>query len=124
MPNFIGSPPNCRPECVVSSECPANLACVEKKCSNPCLTACGVNANCNVINHSPICVCKQGLTGNPFTTCYPQIGKSTFFNDHVDIYNCLLLYLLKYVHIMLLLLLFISINMEHIDVIQLMLYDI
>lgn len=79
LPSFIGAPPNCRPECVVSSECPSHLACANRKCINPCENTCGENANCNVINHSPICVCKQGLTGNPFTRCYPMKSKNTLF---------------------------------------------
>lgn len=74
LPNFNGSPPNCRPECIVSSECPPNLACSKQKCTDPCLGTCGENANCNVINHSPICACKTGLTGNPFTRCFPIKG--------------------------------------------------
>lgn len=60
---------------MVSSECQPHLACVNQKCENPCGDTCAKNANCNVINHSPICVCKQGLTGNPFTSCYPIKSK-------------------------------------------------
>lgn len=75
LPSFVGSPPYCRPECVISSECPPNLACIDQKCLDPCIGSCGDNANCNVINHSPICVCKAGLTGNPFTRCFPIKGK-------------------------------------------------
>ena len=70
LPNYSGSPPGCRPECVVSSECPINKACVAQKCQDPCPGTCGVNSECNVINHSPICICKQGFTGDPFTRCY------------------------------------------------------
>lgn len=74
LPTFIGSPPNCRPECMVSSECRLHLACLNQKCTDPCTGSCGENAICNVINHSPICICKNGLTGNPFTRCYPIKG--------------------------------------------------
>lgn len=74
LPLFVGVPPNCRPECVVSSECLSNLACINQKCVDPCPGTCGESARCNVINHSPICVCKHGLTGNPFTRCYPIRG--------------------------------------------------
>lgn len=68
-PGYFGSPPNCRPECTVSSECPLNRACINLKCEDPCPGSCGLNANCDVINHSPICSCKPGLTGDPFTRC-------------------------------------------------------
>lgn len=71
MPNYTGSPPNCRPECVVSSECSQNRACINQKCSDPCPGTCGLNADCKVINHSPICSCQARFTGDPFNRCYP-----------------------------------------------------
>ncbi|XP_049964679.1 neurogenic locus notch homolog protein 4-like [Schistocerca serialis cubense] len=71
LPSYIGSPPGCRPECVVSSECPQNRACVNQKCVDPCPGPCGLNTRCQVINHSPICSCKQGYTGDPFARCHP-----------------------------------------------------
>lgn len=71
LPTYIGSPPGCRPECVVSSECPQKKACVNQKCVDPCPGTCGVNTRCEVINHSPICSCQQGFTGDPFSRCYP-----------------------------------------------------
>lgn len=70
LPEFIGSPPGCRPECTVSSECALNRACVNQKCVDPCPGTCGLNANCEVINHSPICSCQNGFTGDPFTRCF------------------------------------------------------
>lgn len=77
LPNYIGSPPGCRPECTVSSECPQDKACVNQKCVDPCPGTCGLNAKCNVINHSPICSCSPGHTGDPFTRCYPIPRKIT-----------------------------------------------
>lgn len=70
MPNYRGTPPNCRPECVVSSECPSNKACLSLKCIDPCVEKCGQNARCHVINHSPICSCLERYTGDPFSRCY------------------------------------------------------
>jgi len=70
LPTYIGSPPGCRPECVVSSECAQNRACVNQKCVDPCPGTCGLNARCEVINHSPICSCQFGFTGDPFTRCF------------------------------------------------------
>lgn len=69
-PTFIGAPPNCRPECTVSSDCSVNRACKNRKCVDPCPGICGINARCEVINHSPICSCNQGFTGDPFVTCF------------------------------------------------------
>lgn len=77
LPNFIGSPPGCRPECVSSSECPLTQACINQKCADPCPGTCGLNAVCTVINHSPICGCKPDFTGDPFANCYP-IPRKTY----------------------------------------------
>ena len=77
---YIGSPPGCRPECVVSSECAQNRACVDQKCVDPCPGTCGLNTRCEVINHSPICSCNQGFTGDPFTRCFPIPCKHVFHN--------------------------------------------
>lgn len=69
LPNFVGRPPNCRPECINDSECPNNLACKNEKCRDPCPGACGVNAQCTVVNHGPVCSCFQGYIGDPFNSC-------------------------------------------------------
>lgn len=69
LPNYVGSPPNCRPECVQNSECPTNLACINFKCKSPCLGLCGINAECTVIHHRGICQCALQYTGDPFTQC-------------------------------------------------------
>lgn len=71
LPGFVGSAPACRPECVVSSECSYDKACIQQKCKDPCPGVCGSNAECRVNNHSPICSCRHGFTGNPFTVCNP-----------------------------------------------------
>lgn len=67
--NYIGSPPNCRPECVVSSECSHDKTCINQKCRDPCPGTCGINARCQVVNHNPICSCNNGYTGDPFSRC-------------------------------------------------------
>lgn len=72
MPNFIGSPPNCRPECVINQECQSSLACIQQKCRDPCPGSCGFGAQCSVINHTPICTCPEGFTGDPFVNCQPK----------------------------------------------------
>lgn len=75
MPTYIGSPPNCRPECVVNTDCPSDLACITEKCRDPCQGSCGFNAECRVQNHMPICFCIDNYEGDPFTQCNPKIGK-------------------------------------------------
>ena len=77
---MIGSPPSCRPECVSSSECDLSKACRDNHCVDPCLGSniCGINSNCRVISHAPICTCKEGYQGDPFVRCSPQESKKEF----------------------------------------------
>lgn len=69
--DYIGSPPNCRPECTINSECTSNMACLRQKCADPCPGSCGVNAYCTVLNHIPSCTCPEGYSGDPFRSCSP-----------------------------------------------------
>lgn len=69
LPDFIGSPPNCRPECVGNNECASHLACINQKCKDPCPGTCGAYAECRVLSHTPNCACTSGYTGDPFTGC-------------------------------------------------------
>lgn len=69
LPTYRGSPPNCKPECTINTECPANMACMQQKCRDPCPGSCGILAECSVVNHVPICSCLSGYTGDPFTSC-------------------------------------------------------
>ena len=78
QPGMIGSPPNCRPECVVNTECAKSEACLNNKCVDPCPGLCGVNAQCNVNNHFPICVCRPGYFGDPFIQCNRITSKLYF----------------------------------------------
>ena len=71
LPEFIGSPPRCRPECVSNSECPSSQACINQKCRDPCPGICGQNAECRVFSHTPMCLCSEGFTGDPFSVCTP-----------------------------------------------------
>lgn len=74
--NYIGRPPACRPECSINSECPARMACMNARCADPCIGSCGNNAICHVSFHAPVCMCQQGYTGDPFSSCY-KILEST-----------------------------------------------
>lgn len=75
--NYYGSPPNCRPECVVDSECSFDKNCVNMKCRDPCPGTCGINSRCQVVNHSPICSCDVGYTGDPFIRCIYEERKNS-----------------------------------------------
>lgn len=77
QPGLIGSPPSCRPECIVSAECALPLACLNSKCQDPCPGTCGLNAKCNVVNHNPICSCPPGYNGDPFRHC--QLVPGTYY---------------------------------------------
>lgn len=72
MSNYVGTPPACRPECSINSDCPSYQACINQKCRDPCQGSCGINTQCNVINHTPICTCQPGYIGDPFAVCNPQ----------------------------------------------------
>lgn len=60
---YIGSPPSCRPECVINSECPLNEACINQKCIDPCPGSCGQSGEFRVD------ISKQSV---------PILSKSTF----------------------------------------------
>lgn len=71
LSNYMGSPPNCRPECTINPDCPSNRACINEKCSDPCPGSCGFGAICNIIHHTPACSCPEDFTGDPFNSCQP-----------------------------------------------------
>lgn len=79
LKQFVGSPPNCRPECVQNGDCPHNLACVNNICKDPCQNACGNRAVCLVKNHSPVCTCEEEFAGNPYVNCQPVQSMSYYF---------------------------------------------
>jgi len=66
---MFGAPPNCRPECVIDQDCTSSLACIQKKCLDPCIGSCGFNTNCTVLNHRPMCQCYADYEGDPFSGC-------------------------------------------------------
>lgn len=68
---YFGNPydSGCKPECVINSDCPLRMSCSNYKCQDPCVGACGFNAECRVHNHSPICTCPAQMVGNPFISC-------------------------------------------------------
>lgn len=73
LPNYIGNPyEGCRPECTLNSDCASDTTCVNLKCIDPCPGTCGTNAECYVVNHTPICSCYPSYTGDPYRFCSPQ----------------------------------------------------
>lgn len=91
LENFVGVPPNCRPECIINPECSSNRACINQKCRDPCPGSCGSNAICNVINHNPVCSCIPGFTGDPFRGCVPVPGRILFVSSETKC-NSLMLF--------------------------------
>ena len=94
---MIGSPPNCKPECIFNNDCPSELACKNQKCVDPCPGLCGINASCRVRKHIPICVCNSGYQGDPFTRCSRITSKllhrlSIISNFSFQLHNALRLF--------------------------------
>lgn len=83
MPEFVGLPPNCKPECISNSECASNLACMNNKCKDPCSGSCGSNTECRVVSHTAMCVCLIGYEGDPFIQCTLKQSK-TFYRYFED----------------------------------------
>lgn len=64
---FLSAP---QPECTRNEECPLTLACINQECKDPCFKhVCGINADCKVKRHRPICFCLPGFVGNPDQIC-------------------------------------------------------
>lgn len=83
LSNYFGSPPNCRPECTVNSDCPSNKACMQERCKDPCPGSCGFDAECSVLNHVPNCRCREGFSGDPFSQCRLIPVQSKFHGKNV-----------------------------------------
>lgn len=84
LSEYIGEPPNCRPECVSNGECSTQLACINQKCRDPCPGSCGINSECRVISHASMCVCIAGFEGDPFVQCNPKQSKCAIVVMSVD----------------------------------------
>ena len=77
----IGAPPNCRPECMVSSACSQTTACIQQQCRDPCHGDwCGTNAECEVINHNPTCTCSKGYHEDPVSAVCTILSKTIFMH--------------------------------------------
>lgn len=95
---YVGQPrlfcrldPTCKPTsdlnatftCSETKACPSKLACdlASNQCRNPCLgyQNCRRNQKCEVRNHKPICVCRNGFALNEKgeLTCAPEHAECT-----------------------------------------------
>lgn len=53
--------------CETDLECDPNTACINAVCKDPC--ACGLNADCSIVDHKPVCTCKPNFYGDPKVEC-------------------------------------------------------
>lgn len=95
---YVGQPrlscqldPTCKPTtdanitftCSENKPCPSKLACdmTTNECRNPCLDYhnCRRNQKCEVRNHKPVCVCRNGFALNERgeLTCAPENAECT-----------------------------------------------
>ncbi|UYV71427.1 dp [Cordylochernes scorpioides] len=63
----------CISGCRHDNNCPKHVACINRQCQNPCLlpNSCGTNAECQPVNHRPICTCPLNYRGDPMLQCIP-----------------------------------------------------
>ncbi|QQP34980.1 Putative LOC101893139, partial [Caligus rogercresseyi] len=60
--------------CRKNDECPESNSCINAICRDPC--ACGLNANCKIIDHQPVCTCAPGFYGDPEIECTERVCTS------------------------------------------------
>lgn len=87
---YVGNPyEGCRPECVINTDCPPMLACIQNKCKDPCPGICAPNGICQVVNHLPSCYCPPGLTGNAYVNCIEKVeGMYHQQHHHNNVKKC------------------------------------
>jgi len=63
----------CGPQCTQDYECKSNERCFQNKCQGACVgDPCGVNTECEALNHRAVCRCYRGYTGDPLIQCTQQ----------------------------------------------------
>jgi hypothetical protein len=100
LPNYVGKSPNCRPECTINAECASNKACQNERCRDPCPGSCGPLAHCRVVNHTPLCTCPTGYTGDPFSGCSLAPSKNFaiftfYYRVNTEVQNAITIYLVR-----------------------------
>ena len=61
--------------CIENNDCAVGKSCVSNECVDVCSLSgvCGPNAKCSVVNHTPLCSCQEGFTGEPTQGCSPVL---------------------------------------------------
>ena len=69
-------------QCVENNDCDSGKSCVKNQCVDVCRLdgVCGGNAQCTTINHTPLCSCAPGHTGDPTVGC-TRIQQCAVQND-------------------------------------------
>ncbi|CAL8079227.1 unnamed protein product [Orchesella dallaii] len=63
----------CGPQCSQDYECRTTEKCQSNQCVPTCQgSPCGVNAECESVNHKAVCRCPRGYTGDPLFQCTQQ----------------------------------------------------
>uniref|UniRef100_A0A182T3U1 EGF-like domain-containing protein n=1 Tax=Anopheles maculatus TaxID=74869 RepID=A0A182T3U1_9DIPT len=86
-------------ECQTNDDCELDKKCASGKCINPCLIpgACGLNAQCRVVNRQAQCSCTPGFFGNARQECQPvqknscaqnPCGDNTVCREDENGYEC------------------------------------
>uniref|UniRef100_A0A0K2TAS5 Putative LOC101893139 [Musca domestica] n=1 Tax=Lepeophtheirus salmonis TaxID=72036 RepID=A0A0K2TAS5_LEPSM len=60
--------------CERNDDCSNSTSCINAICRSPC--ACGLNADCKIIDHQPVCTCKPGFYGDPEIECTDTVCQS------------------------------------------------
>lgn len=71
-----------RGECMADEDCNSDKRCnlLTYTCEYVCKGQCGLNAECAARNHTPLCSCPSGYTGDALSRCFPASNKSRFFH--------------------------------------------
>ena len=69
-------------QCIENTDCDSGKSCVKNTCVDVCRLdgVCGNNAKCTTINHTPLCSCDAGYTGDPTVGC-TRIQQCAVQND-------------------------------------------
>ena len=69
-------------QCIENNDCDSGKSCVKNQCVDVCRLdgVCGGNAQCTTINHTPLCSCAPGHTGDPTVGC-TRIQQCAVQND-------------------------------------------
>lgn len=90
LPGYLGNGvTGCiRGECETDDQCADNRACNNYMCTDPCVSECGVNAECNARRHIAVCTCPPNYTGDSLTHCYEKTRSLARFINGARCYSC------------------------------------